>query len=80
MLLDMDCLLEAIPSLLTQGGRAAILTYHSLEARRVKYAWRRQQREGLLEPLTRRVVKPSEAETDQNRRARSAQLRAVRRI
>lgn len=76
---ELDALLDALPSLLAPGGRAAVLTYHSLEARRVKLAWRGQAAEGLLELLTRRVVKPSEDEVKANPRARSAQLRAARR-
>ncbi len=77
---ELDALLEALPDLLAAGGRAAVLTYHSLEARRVKRAWRRQQREGLYELLTASPLKPSEEEVSRNPRARSAQLRAVRRL
>jgi 16S rRNA (cytosine1402-N4)-methyltransferase len=76
---EMDALLQDLPRLLAPGGRAAVLTYHSLEARRVKQAWRRQADEGVLELITRRAVKPSEEEVRDNPRARSAQLRAVRR-
>ena len=75
-----DALLEAMPELLAPGGRAAVLSYHSLEARRVKGVWRRQAAEGLIELLTRRALKPSEQEVADNPRARSAQLRAMRRL
>jgi len=76
---ELEQLLAALPSLLAPGGRAAILTYHSLEARMVKHTWREQQREGTLELLARKAVKPSEQEVETNPRARSAQLRGVRR-
>jgi len=76
---ELERLLEILPRLLVPGGRAAILSYHSLEARRVKLAWRRQQQEGLIEVLTRKAIKPSEEEVRQNPRARSAQMRVCAR-
>ena len=75
---ELEALLEALPQLLAPGGRAAILSYHSLEARLVKHTWRRQAAEGTLEVLTKRAVKPSPEEIADNPGARSAQLRAVR--
>lgn len=77
---ELDALLEALPALLKRGGRAGVLTYHSLEARRVKHAWRRQAKEGLWQLLTPSPVKPSREQLDENPRIRSAQLRAVRRL
>jgi 16S rRNA (cytosine1402-N4)-methyltransferase len=76
---ELDALLEALPELVRAGGRAAVLTYHSLEARRVKRTWRRQQRQGLWELLTPSPAKPSAQEVERNPRVRSAQLRAARR-
>jgi len=77
---ELEALLEALPSLLCTNGRVAVLTYHSLEARLVKQAWRRQQKEGLIELLVRRPLRPSAAEVSRNPRIRSAQLRAARRL
>ena len=71
---------QVMVELIVPGGRAAVLTYHSLEARRVKRAWRRQAAEGLIELINRRVLKPSDKETAGNRRARSAQLRGTRKL
>jgi len=76
---ELDRLLEILPSLLAPGGRAAVITYHSLEARRVKQAWRRQASEGILRLVTSRAVKPSPQEIGDNPRARSAQLRGAER-
>ena len=76
---ELDRLLEILPSLLAPGGRAAVITYHSLEARRVKQAWRRQASEGILRLVTSRAVKPSPRQIGDNRRARSAQLRVAER-
>jgi len=77
---ELDALLDLLPGLLRPGGRAAVLTYHSLEARRVKHAWQRQQKEGLLQVLKPFPAKPSEDEVSRNPRVRSAQLRAVRKL
>jgi 16S rRNA C1402 N4-methylase RsmH len=44
----------------------------------VKQAWLEQQRQGILEIITKHVVKPSDEEVQENRRVRSAQLRAAR--
>jgi 16S rRNA (cytosine1402-N4)-methyltransferase len=74
---QLDALLDVLPGLLAPGGRAAVITYHSLEARRVKQVWREQQRQGVLEIITKHVVKPSDEEVQENPRARSAQLRAA---
>ena len=78
--------LECLESLLAQalevlkpGGRVVILSFHSLEDRLVKWAFKAWQREGRARILTRRVVRPSEEEIAANPRSRSAKLRAAER-
>jgi 16S rRNA (cytosine1402-N4)-methyltransferase len=75
--------LEAIPGHLSPGGRVAVISFHSLEDRLVKEAFRRRAggSEGgtALEALTRKPVVPSEREVRENPRARSAKLRVARR-
>ncbi len=75
---ELEALLEELPDLLADGGRAVFITYHSLEARRVKHTWRRQQQQGLWDVLTPSPVMPTEEEIERNPRVRSAQLRAAR--
>lgn len=74
---ELDALLGAIPDLVKPGGRAVILTFMSLEDRRVKRAFQAMAREGRLSILTRHVVKPAEEEIRDNPPSRSAKLRAV---
>ena len=75
----LDALLRVLPHCLSPGGRAAILTFHSGEDRRVKKAFQAGQRSGLYVDIASEVVRPSQTETYSNRRAQSAKLRwAVR--
>jgi 16S rRNA (cytosine1402-N4)-methyltransferase len=81
--------------LLRSGGRMAILTYHSLEDRLVKQAFRRWAARCVCPPgtpvcscgwkprvtvLTRKRLRATDAEVEANPRARSAGLRAVERL
>ncbi len=70
-------LLERLPDLLTPGGRAVILTFHSLEDRLVKHAFAEGARAHQWTLLTKKPVRVSPEETVRNPRARSAKLRAV---
>jgi 16S rRNA (cytosine1402-N4)-methyltransferase len=82
-------------SLLKKGGRLAVITFHSLEDRIVKRAFREMSRgcicppdlpmcacgkEGTVSLVTRKAVVPTEEEEERNPRSRSAKLRVVERI
>jgi 16S rRNA (cytosine1402-N4)-methyltransferase len=73
---QLQALLDALPELLDDAAVGAIISFHSLEDRLVKRAFRGDAR---LSPLTRKPIVPSESEQAQNPRARSAKLRAARR-
>ena len=62
---------------LGQGGRLAVITYHSLEDRIVKNAIRDACQAGLLERVSKKPILPSEEEISSNTRARSAKLRVA---
>lgn len=64
--------LRDLPDCLNPGGRLAIISFHSLEDRMVKWAYREDER---LEVVTKRPTEASEAELAANPRARSAKLR-----
>jgi 16S rRNA (cytosine1402-N4)-methyltransferase len=74
---SLDIALRRIPDCLRPGSRMAVISFHSLEDRRVKEAFRDDQR---LKSLTRKPVCADEAETARNPRSRSAKLRVAERI
>lgn len=86
-------LLRQIPPLLKPGGRAAIITFHSLEDRMVKNFFRRgsmeetevnpfimQEIKSELKMVTKKPIEPSEKEKKENPRSRSAKLRVAEKM
>lgn len=65
---------------LKTGGRLGVISFHSLEARIVKEFYRAREAEGAGEILTSHAIKPTRAETLENPRARSAQLRIIKKL
>ncbi len=75
----LDRFLEALPWCLKPGGRAAILTFHSGEDRRVKKAFFKGEAEGVYSSVSQTPARPSPAERRSNPRSVCAKLRwAVR--
>ena len=74
---ELDALLASIPRLVKPGGRVVVLTYHSLEDRKVKQGFQALAKDGCAKLLTRHVVVPAEQEIRDNPPSRSAKLRAV---
>jgi 16S rRNA (cytosine1402-N4)-methyltransferase len=72
--------LSRTPATLSFGGRCVILSYHSLEDRVVKRAFLRLAQEGTFRILTRKVIRPSREEIQNNPRARSAKMRVAEKI
>ena len=78
---SLDALLRALPHCLAPGGRAAILTFHSGEDRRVKKAFQAGRREGIYSAIAADVIRSTKEELLANRRAQAAKLRwAVRAV
>jgi 16S rRNA (cytosine1402-N4)-methyltransferase len=87
--------LESLPAVLAPGGRAAAISFHSLEDRMVKERFRALSRSctcppdlpvcacgarATFAPVTRKPVMASDEEIARNPRARSARLRAVEKL
>jgi len=72
----LEVALRRLPDCLTVGGRLAIISFHSLEDRRVKHAFRQDPR---LTPITKKPIRPADHEVAANPRARSARLRVAER-
>ncbi len=78
---DLKALLEAAPRILKPGGRVVVISFHSLEDRIVKDAFRDGEKKYKhFRVLTKKPVTASEEEQDRNPRARSAKLRAAERV
>ena len=74
---ELDALLESIPRLVKPGGRAVIVTFMSLEDRKVKQSFQALARDGRAKILTRHVLRPADEEVRDNPPSRSAKLRAL---
>lgn len=72
-------LLEILPDLVERGGRVAVIAFHSLEDRLVKEDFRSRARSGAYTLITKKPLRPTQAEVEANPRARSARLRAAKR-
>jgi 16S rRNA (cytosine1402-N4)-methyltransferase len=71
---SLEIALRRIPDCLRSGGRMAVISFHSLEDRRVKEAYLADLR---LKVLTRRPLRPGDKEVAENPRSRSAKLRVA---
>ena len=74
---SLDEVLAKAPGVLAAPGRLVVISFHSLEDRKVKRAFAAWSERGEAEVLTRKVTRPSAEEILSNPRARSAKLRAA---
>ena len=74
---ELDRLLAVAPELVNSGGRIVVISFMSLEDRRVKETFRSLGREGRATILTKHPLQPTEDEIRDNPPSRSAKLRAV---
>lgn len=87
--------LDQLPSILGQGGRAVVLSFHSLEDRKVKQAFAQAAKGCICPPrvpqcvcgqlpwahlITRKAIQASVAEKEANPRSRSARLRSLEKL
>ena len=87
--------LESVPQLLAPGGRIAIITFHSLEDRMVKHAFKKAEnpcvcppefpvcvcgKKPLLKAISNNPILPGKEEVENNPRSRSAKLRVAEKL
>jgi 16S rRNA (cytosine1402-N4)-methyltransferase len=77
---ELDGLLAIAPDLVAPGGRLVILSFMSMDDRKVKERFRELGREGRARVLTKHPIQPSGEEKRQNPASRSAKLRALERL
>jgi len=75
---ELKIFLESAPRLLTHKGRLCIISYHSLEDRMVKTSFNSLKNHGF-QVITKKPIKPSRDEIQENPSARSAKLRIIER-
>jgi len=73
---SLEIALRRLPECLVPGGRLAVISFHSLEDRRVKEAFRD---DACWSVLTKKPIRPTPEEIERNPRARSAKLRVAQR-
>lgn len=91
----LDQFLQEFPNWLVSGGRIAVISFHSLEDRRIKQAFRGYSQgcvcppdlpvcgcgfRPILHPITVKPIRPAEGELELNNRARSARLRVAEKL
>ena len=77
---SVETLLQELPQIIAKGGRAAVLTFHSLEDRLVKNRFKELAATGEWRLVNKKVIVPEYREICQNRRSRSAKLRVIERV
>ncbi|MBT3279031.1 MAG: 16S rRNA (cytosine(1402)-N(4))-methyltransferase RsmH [Phycisphaerales bacterium] len=73
----LDELLAMLPEILAPGGRCGIISFHSLEDRRVKHRFRDLRETHQVELLTKKPIIATPEEIERNPRSRSAKLRGI---
>src|SRR5271156_4251475 len=74
---ELDRLLRFGPELLNSGGRMVVISFMSIDDRKVKERFKELGKEGRVDILTKRPLQPSDEETARNPASRSAKLRAL---
>jgi 16S rRNA (cytosine1402-N4)-methyltransferase len=77
---ELDILQETLPDafeLLTEGGRLAVISFHSGEDRIVKLLFRKWESEGSGKIITKKPILPTKYEITSNPKSRSAKLRVI---
>lgn len=80
---ELENLEKALPQaldIMDMGGRLVVIAFHSLEDRIVKNFLKAKSKEGVIEILTKKPLRPSKEEISKNPKSRSARLRAALKV
>lgn len=77
---NLERMMESSLIYLKSGGRLAVMTYHSLEDRIVKWFFRKKADEKIIKLLTKKPIIASRNEIESNASSRSAKLRVIEKI
>lgn len=75
---NLESILKSLPEIMEESGRAVIISFHSLEDRLVKNAFRDLTLEKKADLINKKPISPGPPEIRENPRSRSAKLRAIR--
>jgi len=74
---NLETALKFLPIIMRKGGRVSIISFHSLEDRMVKEAFKNLKKLGYVEIMTKKPITPTLEEVEKNPRSRSAKLRVI---
>lgn len=74
---DLEKIVDSIPDFMSQGGRAAVITFNSLEDKIVKETFKELSNSGNR-LLTKKPITPTKEEIEENNKSRSAKLRVIK--
>jgi 16S rRNA (cytosine1402-N4)-methyltransferase len=77
---QLETFLQTFGEQLSRGGRCAIMTYHSIEDRITKNAFKALAESGKFQLVHKKVIQPHYTEVQRNKAARSAKLRVIEKI
>jgi 16S rRNA (cytosine1402-N4)-methyltransferase len=77
---NLKAILHELPEIMASHGRVTIISFHSLEDRIIKQAFRDLEKGGQFKILTKKPITPTRQEILENIRSRSAKLRVIQRI
>lgn len=79
-LCNLKKIMSSFDKCLQRNGRIVVISYHSLEDRIVKNAFKEKAGSGIVKILTKKPLRPTQVEVTENPRARSAKLRSAEKI
>ena len=74
---QVEIFMSKLPKLLQSGGRCAIITFHSIEDRLVKYGFKELAERNDMKLINKKVIKPHYTEVQCNKASRTAKLRII---